>query len=159
MAEVDEEYLYIYSKNPQVQLVILYGDDGQITGDKYKANRIKGRAILWECVVNGQKSMFMDRIYTTFDSDVELFKQFAQKNGWYYKDSQSMTPRETITDGTSSGRWSLSVQLNDADWSYYPYVDTLCFCYPEENLLSNEQDEDKDMRVLRSTEGEWYSEY
>lgn len=159
MAEVDSDYFDIYTQNSQVSLVILYGDDGQITGDKYKADKIKGRAILWECEVKGQKSMFMDRIYTTSDSDVELFKQFAQKNGWYYKDSQSMTPRETITDGTSSGRWSLNVQLNDVDWSYYPYVDTLCFCYPEENLLSNEQDEDKDMRVLRSTEGEWYSEY
>ena len=159
MAEVDSDYFDIYTQNSQVSLVILYGDDGQITGDKYKADKIKGRAILWECEVKGQKSMFMDRIYTTSDSDVELFKQFAQKNGWYYKDSQSMTPRETITDGTSSGKWSLNVQLNDVDWSYYPYVDTLCFCYPEENLLSNEQDEDKDMRVLRSTEGEWYSEY
>ena len=159
MAEVDSDYFDIYTQNSQVSLVILYGDDGQITGDKYKADKIKGRAILWECEVKGQKSMFMDRIYTTSDSDVELFKQFAQKNGWYYKDSQSMTPREIITDGTSSGRWSLNVQLNDVDWSYYPYVDTLCFCYPEENLLSNEQDEDKDMRVLRSTEGEWYSEY
>ena len=159
MAEVDSDYFDNYTQNSQVSLVILYGDDGQITGDKYKADKIKGRAILWECEVKGQKSMFMDRIYTTSDSDVELFKQFAQKNGWYYKDSQSMTPREIITDGTSSGRWSLNVQLNDVDWSYYPYVDTLCFCYPEENLLSNEQDEDKDMRVLRSTEGEWYSEY
>lgn len=159
MAEVDQEYLYIYAKNPQVQLVILYGDDGQITSENYKADQIKGRALLWDCEVNGQKATFMDRIYTTYDSDVELFKQFAQKNGWFYKDSQSMTPRETVTDGTSSGRWTINVQLNDVDWEYYPYVDTVCFCYPDENLLSNIQDDDKNMRVLRSTEGDWYEDY
>jgi hypothetical protein len=102
----------------------------------------------------------MDRIYTTFDSDTDLFKQFAQKNGWFYKDSQSMTPRENITNGTSTSRPEIIVKLDNANCEYYPYCDTMCFCYPSSNELRNTQDdEDGSMRVLRSTEGEYYDEY
>lgn len=160
MAEVDSDYFEIYTSNSQVSLVILYDDSGEISGEKYKSSKIKGRAILWDAEINGQSAKFMDRIYTTYDSDVDLFKQFAQKNGWFYKDSQSMTPREYITDGTSKSRPEIIVKVDKADCDYYPYVDTMCFCYTSSNELRNTQDdEDGSMRVLRSTEGEWYSDY
>jgi hypothetical protein len=160
MAEVDSDYFEIYTSNKQVSLVILYDDNGQVQDGKYTSTKIKGRAILWEAEIDGQKEMFMDRIYTTFDSDTDLFKQFAQKNGWFYKDSQSMTPREYITNGTSKSRPEIIVKLDNADCDYYPYCDTMCFCFPSSNELRNTQDDDDDsMRVLRSTEGEWYSDY
>ncbi len=160
MSEVSTDYFEIYTSNPQVSLVILYDDNGEVKDGKYKSNKIKGRAILWDAEINGVKEMFMDRIYTTFDSDVDLFKQFAQKNGWFYKDSQSMTPRENITNGTSTSRPEIVVKLNNADCEYYPYCDTMCFCYPSSNELRNTQDdEDNSMRVLRSTEGEYYDDY
>ncbi len=160
MAEVDSDYFEIYTSNKQVSLVILYDDNGTLTDGKYKSDKIKGRAILWEAEIDGQKEMFMDRIYTTFDSDTDLFKQFAQKNGWFYKDSQSMTPREYITNGTSKSRPEIIVKVDNADCEYYPYVDTMCFCYTSSNELRNTQDDDDNsMRVLRSTEGEWYSDY
>ena len=160
MAEVDSDYFEIYTSNKQVSLVILYDDDGTVTDGKYTSKKIKGRAILWDSEINGIKEMFMDRIYTTFDSDTDLFKQFAQKNGWFYKDSQNMTPREYITNGTSKSRPEITVKLDNADCEYYPYCDTMCFCYTSSNELRNTQDDDDDsMRVLRSTEGEWYSDY
>ena len=160
MAEVDSDYFEIYTSNKQVSLVILYDDNGQVQDGKYTSTKIKGRAILWDAEINGQKEMFMDRIYTTFDSDTDLFKQYAQKNGWFYKDSQSMTPREYITNGTSKSRPDIVVKLDNADCDYYPYCDTMCFCFPSSNELRNTQDEDDDsMRVLRSTEGEWFSDY
>jgi len=160
MAEVDSDYFEIYTSNSQVQLVILYDDNGQVQDGKYTSTKIKGRAILWDAELNGQKEMFMDRIYTTYDSDVDLFKQFAQKNGWFYKDSQSMTPREYITNGTSKSRPEIIEKVDNADCEYYPYVDTMCFCYTGSNELRNTQDDDdSSMRVLRSTEGEWYSDY
>jgi hypothetical protein len=160
MAEVDSDYFEIYTSNPQVSLVILYDDNGQVQDGKYTSTKIKGRAILWDAEINGQKEMFMDRIYTTFDSDTDLFKQYAQKNGWFYKDSQSMTPRENITNGTSTSKPEIIVKVDNADCDYYPYCDTMCFCFPSSNELRNTQDEDDDsMRVLRSTEGEWYSDY
>jgi hypothetical protein len=160
MAEVDTSYFDIYTRNKQVSLVILYDDNGQIQEDKYTSTKIKGRAILWDAKVNGEDAIFMDRIYTTHDSDVELFKQFAQKNKWFYKDSQSMTPGEIITNGTISGRWNIVVDVDNSDFGQYPYVDTMCFCYTDSNELRNTQDEDDDsIRVLRSTEGEWYQDY
>ena len=160
MAEVDPDYFEIYTSNKQVSLVILYDDEGTINDGKYTSKKIKGRAILWDAQINGVKEMFMDRIYTTFDSDTDLFKQFAQKNGWFYKDSQSMTPREYITNGTSTSKPEIIVKLDNADCNYYPYCDTMCFCYPSSNELRNTQDDSDDsMRVLRSTEGEWYLDY
>jgi hypothetical protein len=160
MAEVDSDYFEIYTSNKQVSLVILYDDNGQVQDGKYTSTKIKGRAILWDAEINGVKEMFMDRIYTTFDSDTDLFKQFAQKNGWFYKDSQSMTPRENITNGTSTSRPEIIVKLDNANCEYYPYCDTMCFCYPSSNELRNTQDdEDGSMRILRSTEGEYYDEY
>jgi hypothetical protein len=160
MAEVDSDYFEIYTSNPQVSLVILYDDNGQVQEGKYTSTKIKGRALLWDAEINGQKEMFMDRIYTTYDSDVDLFKQFAQKNGWFWKDSQSMTPREYITNGVSKSRPEIIVKLNNNDFEYYPYCDTMCFCYTSSNELRNTQDDDDgSMRVLRSTDGEWYSDY
>lgn len=160
MAEVDSEYLDIYSKNSQVSLVILYSDDGDIKDDKYTSKKIKGRALLWDCEIDGTKQSFMDRIYTTFDSDVELFKQFAEKNGWYYKVDQSMEPRGEVTNGQTKKRVEIKVHLNTSKFEYYPYCDTLCFLYVDDNLASNRLDDTRsDLRVLRSTEGEWYYEY
>jgi hypothetical protein len=160
MAEVDSDYFEIYTSNSQVQLVILYDDNGKIEGEKYTSNKIKGRAILWDAEIDGQKAMFMDRIYTTYDTDVDLFKQFAQENGWFWKDSQSMNPGEYITNGTSKSRPEIIVKVDNANCDYYPYVDTMCFCYTESQELRNTQDgEDGSMRVLRSTDGEYYEEY
>ena len=160
MAEVEDFYFEIYTSNSQVSLVILYDDEGQLQDGKYTSSKIKGRAILWDAEINGNNVKFMDRIYTTHDSDVELFKQFAQKNGWFYKDSQSMTPREYITDGNSKSKYEIVVKVDNADCDAYPYVDTMCFCYTGSNELRNTQDDNDDsMRVLRSTEGEWYLDY
>jgi hypothetical protein len=162
MAEVDEDYLNIYTKNKQVSLVILYSDDGEIKDDKYTSKKIKGRALLWDCIIQGVvgTQKFMDRIYTTFDSDVELFKQYAEKNGWYYKVDQSMDPKSEITNGQSSGRWEIKIDLDNSRFDYYPYCDTLCFVYVDDNVISNRQDDTRpDLRVLRSTEGEWYQDF
>ncbi len=160
MAEVEDFYFEIYTSNSQVSLVILYDDEGQLQDGKYTSSKIKGRAILWDAEINGNNVKFMDRIYTTHDSDVELFKQYAQKNGWFYKDSQSMTPREYITDGNSKSKYEIVVKVDNADCDAYPYVDTMCFCYTDSNELRNTQDDSDDsMRVLRSTEGEWYLDY
>jgi hypothetical protein len=160
MSGVDSDYFDIYTRNKQVSLVILYDDDGQVQDGKYTSTKIKGRAILWEAFIDGQKGMFMDRIYTTYDSDVDLFKQFAQKNGWFYKDSQTMTPREYISDGSSRSTPEIIVKVDNAEFDYYPYMDTMCFCYVDIDELRNTQDDERDdMRVCRSTDGDYYNDY
>ncbi len=156
MASVDSDYFDIYTQNSQVSLVILYSDNGLIDGDKYKSDLIKGRAILWDAEINGRIVKFMDRIYTTQDADVELFKQFAEKNGWYYKRSQSMEPGETITNGSESIRVLIKVKLDNFDFEYYPYCDTMCYLNENDGCLYNR--EMGDGKALRDTGG-GYDEY
>ena len=151
MASVGSDYFDIYTQNPQVSLVILYGDGGSIESEKYTDDRIKGRAILWDAKLDGQPVKFMDRIYTSQDADVELFKQFAEKNGWWYKKSQSMEPSETITNGSeSAGNPNITVQLKEGTWDYYPYCDTMCYLDTNSDTITNRESGD---RMLRDTGG------
>ena len=153
MAEVDESYFDIYVQNPQVSLVILYSDDGTISGEKYTSTKIKGRAILWDANINGKDVKFMDRIYTVQDSDVDLFKQFAEKNEWWYKTKQSMEQSDPVTNGkeTISGP-NIKVSLDDWDFEYYPYLDTMSYLDVEDSILSNRNIGE---RMLRDTGGGW----
>lgn len=153
MAEVNSEYFDIYCNNRQISLVILYSEDGKIEDGKYVSNKIKGRALLWDCQIGGVSSKFMDRIYTAQDSDVELFKQFAESKGFWYKKSQTMDPNEYITDGANSKSIRIVADLDDTDFEYYPYMDTLCFINKDDNWASNEEE---DAHIsCRSTEGEY----
>jgi hypothetical protein len=173
MAEADSDWLAIYAKNKQVSLVVLYDDNGTVNDGKYTSTKIKGRAILWECKVNGQDGMFLDRIYTSHDSDVELFKQYAEKNGWWYKKSQTMSPDEKLTNGSQDvSRPNIVCKVDDADPTRcYPYMDTMCFINTSDNLVGNSVDAvdpegqysdsydeyDGPIRCARTTDGEWYS--
>jgi hypothetical protein len=158
MASVGSDYFDIYTQNPQVSLVILYGDGGSIQEDKYTDSKIKGRAILWDAKLDGMDVKFMDRIYTAQDADVELFKQFAEKNGWWYKKRQSMEPNEDFTDGSSVRRGNMEVRLNDADFEYYPYCDTMCYIDSSTGMVSNQYWDDSD-RLLRDTGGSYEDSY
>ena len=102
--------------------------------------------------------MFLDRIYTNNDSDVELFKQFAEKNGWWYKKRQSMEPDEDFTDGNSVRKGTIEVKLDDADFEYYPYCDTMCYIDSDTGMASNKYWDDSD-RLLRDTGGSYEDSY
>ena len=156
MAEVDSNYFKIYTDNPNVSLVILYGDDGKIEGDKYTADKIKGRAILWNCVIDGTPGKFMDRIYTMQDSDVELFKQFAEKQGFWCKRNQNMDQEESITDGKTTKKSRIKVILEDSDFYEYPYLDTMSYLNDGDGCLYNyPKGEGKELRDT----GGGYDEY
>ena len=130
-------------------LLHMYDDTG-----KYKSSKIKGRSLLWNCTIDGKEAIFMDRIYTTFDSDVELFKQFAQNNKWWYKKNQSMDQIEDITDGSfTKGNSTIIVKLNEATWDSYPYMDTLSYISTNSDIATNMEDYGGVDRSLRDTEG------
>jgi hypothetical protein len=154
-----ENYFGIYTENSDVvKLVILYADrEGTIKDGKYKSDVIKGRALLWK---TNQGDMFMDRIYTNNDSDVELFKQYAEKNGWWCKKVQNSSSNFTAQRGTSFKDPIYTVDLNWADHEYYPYVDTLSYLKLNEldsrdssGTLSNDSDTIDAQYELRDTEG------
>lgn len=157
MAESPSEYFDMYCNNPnEIQMVILYGDNGEIKDGKFVSEQIKGRALLWKANIDGTAGTFMDRIYTTYDSDVELFKQYAEKNNWWYKKSQTMEPGETITNGKSSKSAILTVKLTGSGgtWDRYPYMDTMCYLNQDSDTLTNSDDEDLEIdRTFRDTDG------
>lgn len=135
MADMPRDTFQIYTRNPEVcQLVILWSKyGGSIVDGKYKSNKICGRAILWK---TREGDMFMDRIYTNNDSDVELFKKFATKNGWWNKKTQNSTSRITAERGTESKNPDYVVDLKV--WKGdYPYLDSLCYLNSRSGELSN----------------------
>jgi len=154
------EFFGIYTENSDVvKLVILYSDkDGNVKDGKFVGKYIKGRALLWK---TNQGDMFMDRIYTNNDSDVELFKQFAEKNGWWYKKVQNSNNRFTAQRGSSLKDPTYTVDLQWADHEYYPYVDTLSYMKLNQlslgdtsGIISNDQDTITAGYDLRDTEGD-----
>lgn len=150
MAEVDSDYFDIYTQNPDVcSLVILYSDRGQIVDGKWKSDKIKGRSLLWKTT---DGDMLMDRIYYNYDSDIELFKQFAERNGFWCKEDQDSSTDFDAVLGSQRKSVNYSVKLTHAEFDRYPYVDTLCFIDIDSGLISNDS---SGMEFeMRSTNGE-----
>jgi len=122
-----QKYFDIYVENPEVcQLLIL---------KSHNEDKILGRALVW--TLNDNK-IFMDRIYTSNDSDVNLFKKYAQEKGWSYKSSQDFNEGTNIVlpEGGSK-HLTLNVDLKKSYFYSYPYMDTLKFLNTISNTLTN----------------------
>lgn len=121
-----QEYLNIYTENPEVcQLVILVDD----------RNRLLGRALLWKLVDGVNKyGYYLDRIYTRFDSDGEKFAD-------WYKEYLKLTDDDFKAHyaGRTSG---CKVQLKKWKFKMYPYMDTLEIIDYETGILGTYQIED-----------------
>lgn len=111
----------IYEKSKNVSLLCLVGKKG----------KLRGRAILWEDIsLDGTKVTFLDRIYT-YKLSVELaFKDYAIKNGWWFKTRQS-TSSTVISNGKKEiTEYEMRMYLSPKiDWDKLnkPYMDTMKF--------------------------------
>lgn len=148
MSNVPSEWFDIYTSNPdQVNLVILKSqmDDTKITG----------RALLWT-LPDGKK--FMDRIYTINDSDVNLFRDYAKENGWYYKFHNSSTDLALAVgpDDKKVDLGTISITLDKKYYDNFPYLDTLKYFTSGSGLLSNRSNNDS--YTLEDTEGGYISD-
>jgi hypothetical protein len=138
MCKVNPAYFDLYTKNSQCSLVILYGDNGEISDGKYKSNKIKGRALLWQ---TDQGDIFLDRIYTNNDSDVNLFINFANENGWWHKVIQNTSHNFTASNGKESKCPTYTITLDECKFIHYPYLDTMCYAnFDTDGKISNSQD-------------------
>jgi hypothetical protein len=93
----------------------------------------------------------MDRIYTSNDSDTDLFITFAQSKNFWYKKSQSMDFDCTICNGVIEQKAVITVELDETNFAFYPYTDTMSFANLDDNTLMNFNDEYD--RRLRGTNG------
>lgn len=130
-----QDYLDIYCENPdRVSLVIL----------KSKDNKLIGRALLWG-LDNGRK--LMDRVYSILNSDARVFIDHARKNGWIYK-----LGRHRIMDDKKEYTKELTVTLQNHEFRYYPYLDTLKYLSSDGRLSDVGDSDDK---YLNSTDGDY----
>lgn len=129
------KFLELMVRNPDLVNMLILKDD---------ANKLRGRALVWN-LTEPTGRVFMDRIYTVNDSDVELYKSFAVDNGWLYKSRQTFGYDHNIVDGKTGDEhaWNemlLKVQLKNKPQRYYPYLDTLCVYNHEEYSVCNNGD-------------------
>jgi len=146
-----EEFFDIYKLNPdKVGLVILFDEDENMIG----------RALLWN-TENG--FTFMDRIYTYEDSDIELFKLFANKMGFWYKELQNTSYRNrdnfiyrfNIVNNNKVKNEDIIVKLDNHDVEFYPYLDSLCYFNTETGELSNNRFAVNADILICNTDGEY----
>lgn len=126
------KFIEFYAKNShKVSLLILM--------DTEDPEKIRGRALIWE-LDKPKGRFFMDRIYTKNGYDVEIFKDYAEKNGWLYKVEQSYIDDGEIDEFYDTRKKEvisdLTLIVNDIERNdYYPFVDTMC--YFNNGVLSN----------------------
>lgn len=117
-----ETYFDIYVFNPEVcKLLIMKSDKNP--------DKICARALVWK-TINGDT--FVDRIYFSKESDPALFKEYAEKMGWYCKG-----PKGAISRGDEFIK-SLTVKLSKWNFKRYPFIDTICYLDRSTGILSEE---------------------
>jgi hypothetical protein len=151
MRSVDSDYFDIYCRNTTCSMLVLYSDGGSIIDGQYRSRTIKGRALVWQT----NDGIFMDRIYTNYDSDVDLFKKYAFEKGWWCKVGQNSSQNFIATDGKTQKKPILVVQLEISDFYYYPYVDTLCYLNRNSKKISNNAEEIGADIEMQETDGSY----
>lgn len=142
-----QEYLDIYVANPEVCNLLILKE-----GDK-----IVARALIWT-LNDGKK--FMDRVYYINESDLNLFREYAKKNGWYAKYINGSSADSSVFDpgGTRTSISYMLVNVKHSEYDYYPYMDTLKYFNPGERTLSINKN--SETYELEDTDGSYtYCEY
>lgn len=127
------KFMKMYADNKDIRMLILLADNGKLLG----------RALLWDKVFDrdGSEFKFMDRIYTMYDHDVNLFKNWAKENGFVHKMEQSARSERIVikyVDGNPVPcNMQLYVTLENHRQNYYPYLDTFKFYDPTHGVFSN----------------------
>ncbi len=124
----EEGYFEMYeSSETQVQFVSYNEGDG-----------ITSRALLWN-VGGGVK--LLDRIYQTYDGDIDKFKMYAKNNGWWYKEKQTYGNKMGwVTPNGDIVKKGFIIPCEDFEnLSNFPYLDTFTFGFTtdEGTFLTN----------------------
>jgi len=132
-----EQYLDLYTNNPQkIKLLVLF---------EQGSSKIIGRALIWYLDSHGHS--MMDRIYTTHDSDINLFKRYAYRNDMVF----------STFDDEYNGLENIYTILKPEKYQFYPYLDTLNIYQPDTGILTdsirNIQDDGGSIYVLDDTYG------
>ena len=137
------DWLSIYADNKKVCQLLIAEDTEK---------KILGRAIIWK-LDDGRVAM--DTIYSP-DSIRETFFNYAIKEGWYYKSSQSCHHHNFDRyDGEHNQDSNFNraiVTLTHHQYDVYPYMDSLYYLSTD-GRLSNEMFTGDKFYILRDTGG------
>lgn len=137
------KFMTLYAVNP-VKMLVLLTDDGQV----------RARALLWNEIKEFNSDnvyKFMDRIYTVYDHDVDIFKKWAKDNGYLTKWEQNAKSELYVDIDGSPERRHLYVMLENHNLSYYPYLDTFKFYDTYKGRFSNSQNYNFDYVLIQSS--------
>jgi hypothetical protein len=103
--------------NDDIKIIIAYDNEKQ---------KEVGRALLW-LNVDGIDASYMDRTYPIYDMPLNaMFKQFAEEQGYYYRDGQGYSEYKII----SGEKRILSFSMGSIDnLMALPYLDTFRYGY------------------------------
>lgn len=121
--------LYVFNG---VKMLVLFSDDG----------KVRARALLWEGIKEfntDREWKFMDRIYTIYDHDVNIFKKWAKENGYLTKWEQSAKSEIFVDIDDKPVTKQLYINLEKHNLSWYPYLDTFKYYNIFEGRFSNSQ--------------------
>jgi hypothetical protein len=137
------KFMTLYAVNP-VKMLVLLTDDGQV----------RARALLWDEIKEFNSDnvyKFMDRIYTVYDHDVDIFKKWAKDNGYLTKWEQNAKSELYVDIDGNPERRHLYVILENHNLSYYPYLDTFKFYDTYKGRFSNSQNYNFDYVLIQSS--------
>lgn len=128
-----QPFLNLYSKNPEsVKMLILLQKDED--GNSY----LRARALLWQEVKTDSSTIkVMDRIYSIYDSDVFVFKNWARENGYICKAHQNSRSHQIFEIDGQEVLLNCKIELNKFKIDYYPYLDTFQFFNISNGTLFN----------------------
>jgi hypothetical protein len=137
------KFMNLYVLN-DVKMLVLFSEDG----------KVRARALLWEEVKefdSDKTYKFMDRIYTVYDHDVDIFKKWAKENGYLTKWEQNAKSELYIDVDGNPKRMHLYVILDKHNLSYYPYLDTFKYYEIWKGRFSNSQNYNFDYTLVQSS--------
>jgi hypothetical protein len=144
-----QDYFDIYVNNPEVcKMVILKSEED---------GKIKGRALLWQ-IETPVRTTFMDRIYYNYESDINLFKEYAKRNGWAFRPTNDFNvPDSIIMPNNTHVHGEITTKVKRVSYDYYPYVDTFKYYNTSTGHLTSKEPNDRESYIqLSSTSGYYY---
>lgn len=137
------KFMKLYAVN-DVKMLVLLTDDGMV----------RARALLWDDVKEFDSDTtykFMDRIYSVYDHDVDIFKKWAKENGYLTKWEQNAKSELYLDIDGNPVRKHLYVILENHNLSYYPYLDTFKYYSCWKGRFSNSQNYNFDYTLVQSS--------
>lgn len=144
-------YFGIYTQNHMVCSMV-------VLKSPRDPSKIVGRALLWNLM--SPDITYMDRIYANTPAQMQLFREYARKQGWHHKEhnNNSATADAVAPDGTKVDLGELMVRIKNLDYTAYPYVDTLKYMTETRDGKYLSTEETDDSKCLEDTHGHWVSD-